>query len=228
MAVRGLLIVFLLGMLSGCAETVPTSREGGARILAMGDSLLAWHGAIGKSVSDAVEDTLGEEVIDRSVVGARVIYSLPVSGAMGLNIGKQYRPGPWEWIVLNGGGNDLWLGCGCKRCEARMDRMISADGTSGEIPALVSRLRTSGAQVLYTGYLRSPGVGSPIEHCRNEGDELERRLARMAARMEGVHFLSLKGLVPEGDRSFHAGDMIHPSIKASRRIGEMIAGIIGA
>ena len=226
MSARILLCALSLAVLAGCAETVTTTRGEAPRILAMGDSLLAWHGTIGRSVSHAMEARLGEEVVDRSVVGARMIYGLPISGAMGMNIGKQYRPGAWEWIVLNGGGNDLWLGCGCKRCDDRMDRLISKDGTSGEIPSLVARLRTSGAQVIYTGYLRSPGVGSPIEHCRNEGDELERRLTRMSRQMGGVHFLSLKELVPEGDRSYHAGDMIHPSIKASRKIGEMIAGII--
>lgn len=211
-------------LLAACAETAPQDRS--ARILFMGDSLLAWHGATGQSVSDSVEDYLGEEVIDRSVPGAQMIYGLPISGALGMSIPKQYRPGPWTWIVVNGGGNDLWLGCGCKRCDTEMDRLISSDGQNGSIPALVRRLRSTGAQVIYTGYLRSPGVGSMIEHCRNEGDELEARIARAADAMDGVYFLSLADLVPEGDRSFHAADMIHPSVRGSRTIGAMIAGII--
>ena len=80
--------------------------------------------------------------------------------------------------------------------------------------------------MLWIGYLRSPGVGSIIEHCRDEGDELERRLARMAQGMNGVHFLSVAGMVPSGDRSFHAADMIHPSIKASREIGRRAAAVM--
>lgn len=217
------LAALLLG-LAGCGETV--SRDDPARILLMGDSLMAVNRGIDHAVSQAVERELGEEVVDRSVVGARMIYALPVSGAAGLNIPKQYRPGKWDWVILNGGGNDLWLGCGCMLCNARMNRLISEDGRKGVIPGVVSQLRRDGAQVLYVGYLRSPGRGSPIEYCRDEGDELERRIAALSGLDAGVHFLSLADLVPHGDRSYHAIDMIHPSLKASAAIGRRIAEII--
>jgi len=41
-----------------------------------------------------------------------------------------------------------------------------------------------------------------------------------------VYFLSLVDLVPYGDRSYHAIDMIHPSIKGSKAIGDLVANII--
>jgi hypothetical protein len=69
-------------------------------------------------------------------------------------------------------------------------------------------------------------MGSPIEHCRDEGNELESRIARFARSREGVYFLSLRDLVPPGDRSFHAPDMIHPSRKASDRIARSVYEII--
>lgn len=214
----------LLAVLAACTE--PVTRNDTSRILAMGDSMMAWHGTAHRSIPHAIENELGEPVINRSVVGAQMIYELPISGALGMNIGKQYRQGDWDWIVLNGGGNDLWLGCGCSRCDKRINRLISADGHYGTIPALVRRLRSSGAQVIFVGYLRSPGVGSVIEHCKDDGDELEARIARLAASDPGFHFLSLADLVPPGDRSFHAADMIHPSVKASSAIGQGIARII--
>ncbi len=220
---RGL-VLGALAFLSACSE--PVSRNDTSRILAMGDSLMAWHGTSRHSIPHAIENELGESVINRSVVGAQMIYELPISGALGMKIAKQYRPGNWDWVVLNGGGNDLWLGCGCLRCDGRIERLISADGQRGEIPNLVRRLRSGGAQVIYVGYLRSPGVGSIIEHCRDDGDELERRIARLDQSDGGFHFLSLAGLVPPGDRSFHAADMIHPSIKGSAAIGRGIARII--
>jgi len=74
--------------------------------------------------------------------------------------------------------------------------------------------------------LRSPGRGSPIEHCRNEGDMLEARIARMSAGDPGVHFVSIADLVPFGDLSFHAADRIHPSAKASAAIAGRVAAII--
>ncbi len=216
---------------SGCAETVSrndTSMQDGPRILAMGDSLMAWHTTSGRSIAHALAEELGEPVTNRAISGARVVYKLPLTGAMGMKIANQYQPGEWDWVVVNGGGNDLWLGCGCIRCDGKLNKLISPDGRRGEIPRLVSDLRDTGAQVIYVGYLRSPGVGSLIEHCRDEGDELETRVAKLAELLDGVHFLSLADMVPNGDRSYHAADMIHPSIKASREIGQSVAAIIAA
>lgn len=219
-------VIFLVAavLLGACTEGVP--RDNSARILAMGDSMLAWHGGRRAAVSDNIEAILGEPVIDRSVIGARIFYHLPVSGALGMNISQQYRPGAWEWVVMNGGGNDLWFGCGCSRCDRKMQRMIAADGQGGAVPDLVRNIRQTGARVIYVGYLRSPGVGSMIDHCREEGQEFERRLNKMAASDPGVYFLSLADLVPHGDRSYHAFDMVHPSPKATRKIAQRIAAII--
>jgi len=216
-------IAMLIGLV-GCAQ--PVSRNATPRILAIGDSLMAWHGSSGKAIPNAVSRELGEPVVNRSVGGARILYGLPVTGALGMKIENQYTEGNWDWIVVNGGGNDLWLGCGCIACDGKLDRMIASDGRRGEIPRLVSELRDTGARVIYVGYLRSPGLNSIIEHCRDEGDELERRIDKLAALLPGVYFLSLADLVPDGDRSYHAADMIHPSIKASTAIGRSVAEII--
>ena len=211
-------------LLFGCGEAPDDARD--ARILAVGDSLMASHSLSGRAISNVVEQKLNEEVVDRSVLGARMIYHLPVSGAAGLSIPKQFRPGKWDWVIVNGGGNDLWLGCGCFVCKGKMNKLITEDGRRGTIPGFLYKLRQTGAQVIYVGYQRSPGLGSPIEHCRDEGDELERRLDKLAQLDAGVHFLSLADLVPHGDRSFHGIDMIHPSIKASDEIGNRVAAII--
>ena len=225
--IRKLLLIAALALATLSASPgVAGSRAERPHILFMGDSLLAIYRLSGKSVSNATAAALNEPVKDRSVLGAQILYNLPLTGAMGLRISSQFREGPWEWVVMNGGGNDLWLGCGCERCERRLSRLISGDGAQGKIPKLVRRLRATGARVIYVGYLRSPGMGSPIESCRDEGDELEQRISAMAARDEGVYFLSLADLVPYGDRSYHAIDMIHPSTKASAIIGRMVADLI--
>ncbi|MGR3647544.1 MAG: SGNH/GDSL hydrolase family protein [Shimia sp.] len=204
------------------------SRNASPRILAMGDSLMAWHNVSGRSIAHHVGKTLNEPVANHSISGARIIYKLPVSGAMGLRISNQYRKGDWDWVVLNGGGNDLWMGCGCGACEKRMNKMISEDGRKGAIPHLVDSLRGSGAKIVYVGYLRSPGAWSPIEGCKPAGDRLEARIAKLAQIMPEMHFVSLEDLVPHGDRSYHSADMIHPSLKASREIGQRVAAVIKA
>lgn len=220
--------IFLFGILFialvACTETV--TRNSKSRILAMGDSLLATNSLSGQSVAQVIEAALGEEVIDRSVRGAQFLYDLPITGRLGLNVSKQYQSGPWDWVVLNGGGNDLWLGCGCNRCETTLARLIAPYGPHGEIPRVVNNLRRSGMRVIYVGYLRTPGVETPIDHCRDEGAELERRIRNMAAADPGFYFLSLENLVPNGDRTFHTQDMIHPSAKASTAIGRRIAALI--
>lgn len=197
------------------------------RILVIGDSMLAAHRISGRAVSDTVERATGIRVKDNSVLGARIIYRLPISGSLGLNIGRQYRKGNWDWVIINGGGNDLWLGCGCNRCERKLNQLAAKNGSgAGEIPKLIRKARSSGAKVIYVGYLRSPGAGSPIEHCRDEGDELERRVKAFADTDRSVFHVSLRDLVPNGDRSFHGADMIHPSLKGSREIGKRIARVI--
>ena len=62
-----------------------------------------------------------------------------------------------------------------------VDRLISKDGKSGAIPELVTRIRATGARVVFSGYLRNPGLYTPVRSCKPFGDELDRRLARMDA-----------------------------------------------
>ena len=221
---RFLKLAAAAALLAGCGETV--SRDFPSRILVVGDSMLATHRLSDLAVADAMEKTLREPVVDRSTIGARFHYALPLSGRAGLNITKQYVPGQWDWIVVNGGGNDLWLGCGCMVCDAKIDRLISDDGKRGTIPGFLSELRQTGAKVIYVGYMRSPGRASPIEHCRDEGAELERRISTLSELDRGLYYLPLAELVPDGDGSFHALDMIHPSVKGSTAIGQLVANVI--
>ncbi len=209
-------------------QAAPLRADEPLRILTMGDSMMASHRLSRRAVSHSIARALGAKVMDQSVMGARIIYRLPITGALGLNIGRQYRERDWDWIVLNGGGNDLWLGCGCSRCHRRMDQLITQKGTGGEIAKLIVKLRHTGAKVVYVGYLRSPGAGSPIENCRDDGDELERRLKRLAGLLDGFYYVSVADMVPHGDTSFHALDMIHPSLKGSREIGRRVAATIKA
>lgn len=197
-----------------------------ARILAIGDSLMAWNSLAARSIPQVVSTILKEPVESRAVSGAHMIYALPITGAMGMRISAQFGKENPDWVIVTGGGNDLWLGCGCSRCQRRMDRMVSPDGKTGAVPDLMRRIRQTGARVVYVGYLRSPGWTTVIDHCRNEGDAFEARLSVMARQIEGVWFLSNADLVPDGDTSFHAADGIHPSVKGSTAIGKRVAALI--
>ncbi|MEO0402936.1 MAG: SGNH/GDSL hydrolase family protein [Pseudomonadota bacterium] len=224
MMMRIWLSVLALFWVVGCTEAVPTN--GGARLLAMGDSMFAVNAGARKSVADQLEGRLNQPVVDRSVVGAQYLYPLPITGSLGLRIGAQYVASDWDWVILNGGGNDLWLACGCRRCNAQLDRLVAPDGSAGVIVDVVARARASGARVIYVGYLRTPGVPSAIDHCAAYGNALEARLTRMAARDGGVTYVSLADVVPSGDTSFHSADLIHPSYKGSAAIAARIADVI--
>lgn len=223
---RRLAHAIAVGVLVSAAIGATASQAQTGRILVIGDSLMAAHAITGRSIAGYLGASLGRRVVDRSVLGARMIYKLPITGRLGLSIPAQFRGDGWDWVLMSGGGNDLWLGCGCNRCQRKLDRLIAADGTTGEIPRLWARIRKTGAQVVYTGYLRSPEIDTPIEHCKDEGDELEARVARLAARVEGVNYLSMQDLVPPGDLSYFAIDRIHPSLKASRAIAARIAAFL--
>ena len=216
-----MLLSVLLAALAG-----PLRAQDAPRVLVLGDSMLA-TGAEGTSVGDRLGAALSARPVDRAVPGARMIWRLPITGAA-FSIPRQYVEGEWDWVVVNGGGNDLWMGCGCDRCGRTLDRMISADGRAGAIPRLAMRACGAGARVIWVGYLRTPGVPSPIDHCRRDGDELEGRIARMAGLVDGIEFVSLADLVPEGDRSYHGWDRIHPSPKGSAAIAARIAARIAA
>ena len=221
---RGLRAV--IGMLVLVLWIGPLAAGPDPLILVMGDSMLASNRIEGQAVADVLEADLGQPVVDRSVAGARFFHAFPITGAAGMRISAQYRAGNWQWVVLNGGGNDIVLGCGCGKCTHLLNRLISPDGRSGAIPKLVKAIRDDGARVIYAGYLRNPGTSTPVKACKPAGDELDRRLAILATIDPGFTFLSMADIVPFGDLSYHGIDRIHPSPKGSRAIGNRIAAEI--
>ncbi len=220
-------LIIMLALVAGAA-TAPRSvaEPQTPRILVIGDSLLAKNKLANRNVAARLSALLDTPVADHSVPGAWMIYNLPITGAMGLSIPKQWRGGDWDWVIMNGGGNDLWLGCGCNNCDYKLDRLIAENGRRGAIPSLVQSIRQSGARVLIVGYLRNPGFSSPIKSCKAAGDTLEARIARLAEIDPNVYFHSLADLVPHGDLSFHAVDRIHPSFKASDAIARRLIRVI--
>lgn len=214
-------LVFSLSFTS-IAQAAPNDMQ----VLVMGDSFMTTNGSADQSFSHVLSELLDTRVKSTAMSGARMLYALPITGSLGMNISKQYRQGQWDIVVMNGGGNDLWMGCGCYRCERKMEKLISPDGLRGAIPSTIARARNAGAHVIYVGYLRSPGRGSPIEACRPFGDKMEARIAKLAELDRGFTFVSLADMVPYGDGSFHAFDMIHPSPKGSAAAAKRVQDAI--
>ena len=206
---------------------MPASKPD-AKVIAIGDSLMAWNSPSGSSIPDVIEETIGAPVVDRTVSAAWLQTKFDPDGAPESGVQAQYIKGDWSWAIVNGGGNDLMLGCGCKRCDAVLDNMISADGQHGQIPQFLRQIRATGTRVIYVGYLRSPDLITPIEHCKAEGDEFEARIAKLAQQDEGITFVSSQDVAQPGDASYFSFDLIHPSRKSSRIIGQRVAAVIKA
>ena len=190
-----------------------------ARIVVAGDSVMAWNSMTGGSVADVLQDRLGEPVGDVSLSFAQV-----AGGFGALNIPTQLDGVQAEWVVLNGGANDLSRNCDCSDCGPVLDRLISDDGAQGAIPALVADLRGRGARVVWADYYTSPRYAGTS--CEAPYQALEVRLSRMAGADAGVTLVDMDDVFSPDDLSLFAADRIHPSQKGSARIARLVAPVL--
>ena len=218
-----LITLAFLTSLTACTDTAP---RGGGDILVLGDSIMAWNG--GRSIPDVIANQTGRSVTSRAVPGAQFDNGSTIASAVGFDIQQQFPGGRWNWVVVNGGANDLSADCGCGACGASVNALIAPDGQSGSIPAFLQRLRAqTGAQVMWMGYYAGSGTGS-FAGCRDDLVEIESRIATFAAGRPGIHFVDSEDVIDRGDRGLFAGDNVHPSARGSAWIGAYLAQEITA
>jgi acyl-CoA thioesterase I len=218
--------VFLLGLLVFAASCGLAPRQHGGDILIIGDSVMAWNRSAGADIGRALEAELGRDVVNRAALGAQ-IRADDLSALGGLSIPDQLSAGPWTWVVMNGGANDLGFSCGCIRCDAEIDLLISQDATTGAIPDLIARARAQGAKVLWAGYYKAPDTRA-FRGCRPGLVELERRIAIHARTREGVFFVDTEDVLDPARPDLLDTDRTHPSVEGSAVIGRFLAREIAA
>jgi len=177
---------------------------------------MSWNRSTGASVAGALRASLREPVGDVSLPLAQV-----AGGRGAFNIPTQLDDVRTEWVVLNGGANDLSDNCDCSDCGAVLDRLISDDGLQGAIPSLVADLRAQGSQVIWADYYTSPRYAGTS--CEAPYQVLEDRLGRMADGDASVTLVDMDDVFSPDDLSLFASDRIHPSKKGSARIATLIA-----
>ncbi len=215
--------LILAAWVAGCTDTAP---RGGGDILVLGDSIMAWNSSANASIPDVMSRELGRNVVSKAVPGAQFDNASAIAGAVGFDIQRQFSGGRWNWVVINGGANDLGSDCGCGACGPVVDALIGADARSGSIPAFIQKIRgATGAKVVWMGYYAGNGQGS-FKGCRDDLVELEARLARFATSQAGVSFVDSEDVIDRNDRSLFAGDNTHPSAKGSALIGATLAQYI--
>ena len=214
-------ILITLCFLMGFASCALAPRQTGGDILVIGDSVMAWNGFSGGDIGSVVGAELEREVVSRATLGAR-IRAGGIGTLGGLSIPAQLSTGSWNWIVMNGGANDLGFSCKCTRCDAEIDLLISRDGATGAIPDLITKATRQQAKVLWVGYYQTPNSRS-FRGCRPGLVELERRIANFALTKDDVFFIDSENVLKPTKPEFFAPDRTHPSAAGSTVIGRFVA-----
>lgn len=200
---------------------LPSQANEPRRVLVVGDSLLDWQRIRGQSIPQVLARKTGWEVASRAASGASMYRSGTTDNPRAV-IPTQYQPDNWDWVVVNGGANDLLTKCGCRRCSRVLNEIISPDGKSGIMVDLVRRARSDGAGVVMIGYLGNPRPNL-FNGCREEVFEMVRRQKLLAEALPNVIYLSSRDAVDVNRRGTFAFDGIHPSGRSTKRIGTYLA-----
>jgi len=220
----------IVAALSACdSGNDSTESQATGSIMVVGDSVMAWNSDEKASIADVIAASLGREVVNASVSGARL--SVPDSQAVlagqGFDIRAQYEARGWKWLVMDGGANDLGDECACGACDATLNEILSADSLSGQYPEFVRSVRADGSRVLIMGYYPPPlGIMTEFNPCVDEFSQLNTRLAQMASLMEGVYFANATAVIDPRNLGHYDTDLVHPSIEGSRLIGNWLVQAI--
>ena len=137
--------------------------------------------------------------------------------------------GGFDWLLMDGGGNDLNDRCECGDCGAVMNELLTADGSEGVIVDVVEEASAQGIKVLFMGYPDLPdGAEFGFDRCGDELIELNARLAALDAREDQLWFVSAADVVGPDDLHLFDSDRVHPSPEGCRVMGEYVAETISA
>lgn len=211
----------VLGWLVGCGErmcrevaALPDAQD----VLAIGDSVQAWGAASCNTLDDHLALARGSAVDRRAVSGTRMLGGED-------DIPGQYAPGPWEWVVVDGGGNDVNQTCGCGDCGEVLDQLSTPDGQSGAMPALVDQILGDGSGVVLLLYYRmGPDPAYGFDRCPETLAALNTRYATLAQLRPEVLLVDLGRVMdPERTPEYYDFDDVHPSRAGAEALGTQVA-----
>ena len=183
-------------------------------ILAIGDSFFEWHVGSQQSIPDEIGKALQTSVDNRAISGASFFGTSDDEEL--INVKDQYEVGNWDWVVMNGGGNDVNDKCQCNACEGVIDQLISIDATTGELPSLVTQMLQDENKVVFVMYPEIPvDAEYGFEQCEEEFIEVEYRINQLDLNTENFWLVSASDVVPTGDNSYFVDDLVHPSTKST-------------
>lgn len=205
--------------LAGCSFAPPEANRS-ADVIVIGDSILAWHRGTGRGIPDVVGQSTGLVVSNVSISGATFL------GPQG--IPTQFVQNDWDWVILDGGGNDLLPVCGTANGPRVLDALISEDGARGAIPAFINSTATPASRIIVLGYYPISDRGGPFVPCRALLNALAARQARMADNNPSVIFVDSGRVIGASDAGAYAPDRVHPSPRGAALIAQLIASTMSA
>lgn len=185
--------------------------------LAIGDSYFDWNE--GADIPDVAGETLGLEVANEAIAGAKLTGSD--------DIRSQYAEDRWQFLLMNGGGNDMRDECDCTACADDLDDLVSADGTGGDLVEFADEVAGAGVPVFYFFYPELP-PGTEFAPCIDVLLTLRDRVALAAADRDGLTLIDGGDVVTPDQGSMYDDDDIHPSEEGSRVLGAHAASVISA
>ena len=228
--------------------------KGPQALLSIGDSIQAmWRkkreGPCG-SVAGQAALSLGRYIKMKSVWGAYMTYDDRPDNPIGiLNQFKAERDTKWQWVIVNGGANDL-AAAGCKKrdclseiscrekCRTILDGIAHIPSKTGDIFTLIGMIKNESpeAKILLLGYYRLEGVLASLNPFLSipEGEEdfqsLNSRYQQISEGYKQVYYLDTSRLMTDEQgrrilKNYHEDD-IHPSIIGAKVIGNRIAAFI--
>ena len=191
-----------------------------------GDSVLVWNSWFDSSIAQVLAQEFGAGVVNNAVSGALVSNDNGLARFFGADIRSQYEIGAWDWVVINGGVNDIVTKCGCGACDAVLDELSSPDGRQGAMAEAVNLARDEGAQVVLLGNYLAPITGGPIWDCADDILELNTRYRTIADRDVDVYYVEAKSLISRHQLTLYDTDLIHLSVKGTRILAEAVSAVI--
>ena len=190
----------------------PTPPSGNFTVLTIGDSYFDSLIPEQQSIPHEISNALQQTVVNKAEGGA-MIFNGSDFGADGItDIRDQYVPETWDWVVMDGGGNDLNEKCSCNDCNATMDSLISQDGNVGEIPLLINRMLADGSKVVFMQYPEIPADAQfGFAACDDEFTEMTFRLNQFALNTQHLWLVLASDVVPIGDASYFDDDFVYPT-----------------
>ena len=206
--------IWLLLSITGCTQVERGSLTD-AKIYAIGDSIFEWNLSDQLSAPQEVGRILNQPVYNAAISGSQMTDDSESS------IPNQYVSGEWDWIVMDGGANDLNNLCECDDCSTVQDQIES------ELTTFVTDRRSEDINIVIWGYYDLPSNARyGFDRCSDSLAELRQRQKALADTDPGILFVDGSLDITGEDLTFFDRDKVHPSTEGSTLIGSQIAQAI--